>query len=171
MTRLPAGLVQVSAEVVYADTPLVVATPGVVAALKAIAESAPRRRARLCAHPDPDAAQQEMLIVMAGDGYVRPHRHWGKTETFTVLEGEVDALIFEADGRLSRRVPMSPYGGDGAFFYRMPEGCFHSLAFRTPWLVFLETTSGPFDPARSEAAAWAPPESDIPAGKAFIAGV
>lgn len=166
---LPAGFRQISPEIVYADEGLVVADPAIVAALRDLAEQAPRRRARLCAHPSSDAAQHEMLIVMAGDGYVRPHRHWGKTETFTVLEGEVDALVFDEAGQVTGVAPMGAYGSGRAFFYRMPEGVFHSLAFRTPWLVFLETTIGPFDPSRSEGAAWAPGEDDPAAGRRFIA--
>jgi cupin fold WbuC family metalloprotein len=164
-----AGFRRISPEIVYADDGLVVATPEVVAMLRDMAAQAPRRRARLCAHPDSEAGQQEMLIVMGGDGYVRPHRHFGKSETFTVLEGEVDALIFEEDGALREVIAMRPFGADGAFFYRMPAGVFHSLRYRTPWLVFLETTAGPFDPARSEGAPWAPPETDIAEGRRFIA--
>jgi cupin fold WbuC family metalloprotein len=166
--QLPPGCRQVSPEVVYADPGLVVADARTVGALRAIAEAAPRRRARLCAHESAQAAQHEMLIVMAGDGYVRPHRHTAKSETFTVLEGEVDALIFDEDGAPTRKIPMGPFGTDRTFFYRMPSGLFHSLSFRTPWLVFLETTIGPFDPGSSEGAPWAPAEDEPLAGRQFI---
>jgi cupin fold WbuC family metalloprotein len=165
---LPPGVRQVAPEVLYADQEVVTADPALVAALRAMAEASPRRRARLCAHPDPDAAQQEMLIVMAGDSYVRPHRHLHKSETLTVLEGAAEALLFSGDGRLEQRIDMAPFGGTGAFFYRMPAGRYHSLMIRTPWLVFLETTAGPFAPDASEGAPWAPPEDGSQAGRDYL---
>ena len=165
---LPPGVRQVAPEVLYAEREVVTADPDLVSALRAMAEASPRRRARLCAHPNPDAAQQEMLIVMAGDSYVRPHRHLNKTETLTVLEGAAEALLFSEDGRLEQRIPMAPFGQPGVFFYRMPAGRFHSLQIRTPWLVFLETTAGPFEPGASEGAPWAPPEDGGQAGPDYL---
>ncbi len=63
---------------------------------------------------------------------------------------------------------MSPSPEDGIFFYKMPPGIFHTLIFKSDWLVFLETTIGPFDPSSSEAAPWAPPETDAAAGDAYL---
>jgi cupin fold WbuC family metalloprotein len=168
-TALPKGLRQVAPEVVCAEPGLVLAREDTIAMLKSIAEASPRRRARLCAHPHAEAEAQEMLIVMSGATYVRPHRHFGKTESFTVFEGEADLVLFAEDGSRPQTIRMAPYGGGDAFFYRMPEGVFHGLIFRTPWLVYLETTIGPFDPALSEPAPWAPPETDPAAGRAFYA--
>jgi cupin fold WbuC family metalloprotein len=166
--QLPPGFRFQTPEVIYTDQALVLAGPEEVALLKHEAATTPRRRCRLCAHPGPDAAQQEMLIVMHGDSYVRPHRHFGKTETLTVLEGEADALIFDEEGGIAQILRMTPYGQGGRFFYRMPERVFHGLVFRTEWLVYLETTSGPFDPARSEGAPWAPAEG-APEAAAYAA--
>jgi len=164
--RLLPGFRFATPEVIYTDRRFVTAGPEEVALLKRQSATTARHRCRLCSHPAPDAAQQEMLIVMRGDSYVRPHRHWDKTETLTVLEGNADALIFDEAGVVKEVVRMTPYGAGGRFFYRMPEGTFHGLIFRSDWLVYLETTSGPFDPSRSEFAAWAPPEGD-PAAAAY----
>jgi cupin fold WbuC family metalloprotein len=171
VTASPPGARQVAPEVMYADPGLVSADLSVVATLKAMALASPRKRARLCAHPDPDAPSHEMLIVMSGESYVRPHRHFGKTETLTVFEGEADALIFRDDGALDCVLEMGAFGTDRTFFYRMPERVFHGLIFRTPWLVYLETTTGPFDPCRSEGAGWAPPETEPEAGHVFYAAI
>jgi cupin fold WbuC family metalloprotein len=140
----------------------------VIDLLKRNAAASPRRRCRLCFHPGPEAAQQEMLIVMHRSSYVRPHRHFGKLETLGIIEGQADTLLFDGTGALTARIPMSPAAEGGAFFYRMPEGLFHTLHFLSEWLVFVETTIGPFDPARSQAANWAPPESEAAAGHAYL---
>ncbi|MBI1252532.1 MAG: cupin fold metalloprotein, WbuC family [Alphaproteobacteria bacterium] len=169
MTPLPAGLRAVAPEVLYTrDTDVVRAGMEVVSILRERALASPRKRCRLCAHPDADAVQQEMVIVMHRDSYVQPHRHFGKSETFTVFEGEVDALIFDESGAVIETIPMGPFGTSRQFFYRMPERVFHSMIFRTDWLVYLETTSGPFDKTASEGAPWAPTEHDPAAGRAWL---
>ncbi|MBP5855636.1 WbuC family cupin fold metalloprotein [Marivibrio halodurans] len=162
---------QVAAEVYYSVDSFATAGPEAVAMIKRIALESPRKRCRICFHPGPEATAQEMLIAMAGRSYVRPHRHFGKSETLTVLEGSATALLFGESGEVTRRVPMGPHGQGRTFFYRMPEGIFHTLDFESDIFVYLETTTGPFDPAKSEGAAWAPPESDPEAGFDFIRGL
>lgn len=173
MTRspLPTGFRFATPEVIYTDRDFVVAGAEEVRLLKRQAAVTPRRRCRLCAHPSPEAAQQEMLIAMLGDGYVRPHRHRGKSESLTVLEGAADAVLFDEAGAIREVIRMAPYAEGGRFFYRMPEGLYHGLVFRSPWFVYLETTAGPFDPARTEPAPWAPPETEPEAGRAYAAAL
>ncbi|WP_439580647.1 WbuC family cupin fold metalloprotein [Elioraea sp.] len=168
---LPEGFRFATPEVIYTDLDFVVAGADEVALLKRHAVSTPRRRCRLCAHPSPEAAQQEMLIAMLGESYVRPHRHRGKTESLTVLEGVADAVLFDEAGAIREVVRMTPYDAGGRFFYRMPEQLYHGLVFRTRWFVYLETTSGPFDPACTEPAPWAPPETEAEAGRAYAAAL
>lgn len=159
---------EVSAEIIYSDGGFLAVDDTTIALLKDRAGKSPRRRCRLCFHADPDAPQQEMLIVMHRSSYVRPHRHIGKTETLTVVEGLCDAVLFDEAGAVSLLVAMSPVREGGSFFYHMPEGLFHTLIFRSEWLVFLETTKGPFDRAMTELAAWAPDEADPAAGHSYL---
>lgn len=158
----------ISPEIVYSDGGFLAADASIIAMLKEMARTAPRRRCRLCFHRDPDSPQQEMLIVMHRDSYVRPHRHSDKVETFTVIEGRCDALLFDEAGQVTETIPMTPLSQGGSFFYRMPPGLFHTLIFRSEWLVYLETTVGPFDRAGTEAAAWAPPETEPEAGHSYL---
>lgn len=85
-----------------------------------------------------------------------------------VIEGAAKALVFDEGGSVETVIDMSPPNSGGQFFYRMPEGIFHTLIFQSEWFVFLETTIGPFDPAQSEGAPWAPDEVDPTAGHAFL---
>jgi cupin fold WbuC family metalloprotein len=168
---LPPGFRFTTPEVIYTDRLFITAGPDEVTLLKRQAAVTPKRRCRLCAHPTPEAAQQEMLIAMQGDSYVRPHRHRGKSESLTVLEGVADAVLFDEMGAIRAVIHMTPYADGGQFFYRMPEGLYHGLVFRSPWFVYLETTAGPFDPARTEPAPWAPPETEVEAGRAYAAAL
>lgn len=168
MAMLPNSVVVQSPEVLSSDGDFLAVDQSMVAALKERAKLSPKRRCRLCFHADHLAAQQEMLIVMHRDSYVRPHRHLTKVETLAIVEGQCDALLFDDVGNVTKVISMSPCAEGGSFFYRMPAGHFHTLVFRSEWLAFVETTVGPFDRSTTEEANWAPPESEPQRGHDFL---
>lgn len=153
--------------VFYTDADIVAMDYSIVSRLKTEAMASPLRRARLCAHPSPDSHQQDMLIVSHRDTYVPPHRHLGKTETLLVLEGTADVLLFDASGAMTEVLPMGPQDSGRLFFCRMPEKQYHSLLIHDEWLIFLESTIGPFDPKMSENASWAPPPTAAEDGEVY----
>jgi len=152
----------------YSDQPLVMADQAVIDFLKEKARCVPQRRARLCAHPSPDADQHDMLIVSHRDTYVAPHRHLRKTESFLILEGFAEAIFFDDDGAVTERVAMGPAGSERPFFYRMPAGRFHSLFIESEVLVFVESTKGPFISEETESAPWAPGPDEAVEGKIYL---
>jgi cupin fold WbuC family metalloprotein len=154
----------------YTPHEFVLADDALILFLKDKARSTPVRRARLCAHPAPEADQHDMLIASHRDTYVVPHRH-PKSESFMVIEGEADLLLFETDGQLARRITMGPAKSGLPMFYRMPAGRYHSLAIRSEVLVFVESTRGPFSRQDMQEAPWAPPGADADAGRAYIAAL
>ena len=163
-----ADLAEVAPGIFYMQGSLITADETMIEFLKSAALRTPSRRARLCAHPSPDAAQHDMLIVSLRSTYVAPHRHLVKSESMLVIEGRADALIFNDVGQVTQRVPMGPAGSSRVFFYRMPELTYHSLSIETDMLVFVESTKGPFRPEDSENAPWAPIHTDVPAGRRYI---
>jgi cupin fold WbuC family metalloprotein len=160
-----------SAEVYYTDAPVVVATAADIAELKKIASRNPRLRSRLCAHPAPSADLHEMLIVHHRDVYVRPHMHIGKPESFHLIEGAVEIVMFNDDGTIRDVIDMAEYGTGKPFFYRSPERVFHTLLITSEWLVFHETTSGPFDPTKTRFPDWAPDGSDAADTRRYTEGL
>lgn len=131
-----------------------------VALVKAKGTTNARKRARLCAHPGPDDKLHEMLIVLDRGTYIRPHRHGSKAESFHIVEGELDVVIFHDDGAVREVVRMGPYSSGKAFYYRVMEPCYHSVLIHTPFALFHETTNGPFNRADTEFAPWSPAEGD-----------
>jgi cupin fold WbuC family metalloprotein len=115
----------------------------------------PRGRARICAHKNNADRLHEMLIGIAAHSYVRPHLHRDKVESFHLVEGEADVVVLADDGEISEVVPL---GGAANFFYRLDQPRFHTLLLRSPVLVIHETTNGPFDPAATVWAEFAPAE-------------
>jgi len=159
---------EVSAGVFYTSQSIVFADNNLINFLKTMAKNAPLLRARLCAHPNTDAIQQDMIIVTHNSSYVPPHRHPNKSETLLVLEGEVNILIFDDNGLCENIIQMGTYGTKQPFFYRMPENKFHSMVLRTEWLVFQESTKGPFKLSETETAKWCPGTTEIEAGRKFL---
>lgn len=167
----PNELSQVSEGIFYTNRPFVLVDPTTIAFLKDKASTNMIGRARVCAHPSPEDDQHDMLIVSHCNTYVAPHRHLSKSETFLVLEGRADVLLFDEHGNLTASIPMGPSGSGLPFFYRMPAGQFHSLRIETEVVVFVESTKGPFRKRDMENAPWAPKAQDNAAGRSYIAAL
>ena len=154
------GLRRESAEVYYAAGAVTRADAAVVDFLRSEAALTPRLRCRLCLHSSPEARQHEMLIVMHRDSFIAPHCHVGKDETLLVLEGEAAAPLFDENGNVTEVVALGPPGSGRSFFYHMPAGIFHGLRIESEWLVYVETTLGPFRRQSTVFPSWAPAEDD-----------
>lgn len=129
---------------------------GWLGTLKQAAEQSPLRRARVCLHVENDSAVQEMILVLCQDVLFRPHRHLNKTESFHIIEGELDVIVFDPDGKPIRTLRMGPPGSGRTFCYRLNSSLYHALLPRTPFVVFHETTAGPFRKDDAQFADWAP---------------
>ena len=81
-----------------------------------------------------------------------------KSESFHIIEGELEILLFDDDGTIHEVIPMGTYQSGRVFFYRLAEPCFHSVLVNTSYVLFHETTNGPFNAADTEFAQWAPME-------------
>lgn len=159
-----------SPEVWYGDGSRVAVTADDLAALKAAAAASPLRRARICAHPNPEDALHEMVIVMAGDAYIRPHRHRNRSETFHIIDGRLTLLLFDDRGRIVERVPMGDLASGRVFVHRLGPDVWHTVMPEGEWVTFHEITNGPFVPTASDRAPWAPEEKDAAAVRAYRKG-
>lgn len=128
-----------------------------IGALVQRARVAPRGRLNLNLHPRLEDPIQRLLNAGSPGSYVRPHRHRpGRWELVLTLRGHVDALVFDDDGRVTRRVALKP-GGDGIF--QNPGAVWHSFVFVQPDSVAFELKPGPYDAALDkEFAPWSPRE-------------
>lgn len=132
--------------------------------LKIQARQSTSRRARYCLHVDSDDPVNEMILVMCSDSYIQPHRHpLGKTESYLVLEGEMDVFIYTDAGEVAKTICMGAVGSGKTFLYRLSEPYWHAPVAKTPTVTFVEVYSGPFDKIYDvEYAPWAIQESFTP---------
>jgi len=168
-TGRPISLRAQNPEVYYSDDAIVTADDATIAELKRIAARNPRLRSRLCTHPDPLSGLHEMLIVHHRQAYVRPHKHSGKPESFHLIEGTAKVVIFDNARQISDVLDMAPYGQGKLCYYRMPDDVFHTILITSEWLVFHETTAGPFDPSRTAFPDWAPDGNDAATAGHYVA--
>jgi len=150
---------EVSPDVFYTDRSPVQVTAADLRLLQDKAQSSALGRARLCAHPTPAAGLHEMLICLARATYIRPHRHF-KPESALILRGACDLVLFDEHGGIAEVLPLSDSAAGDTFFVRLAEPVYHTYLLRTDFLVFLETTPGPFDRRLTEYAPWAPHEQE-----------
>ena len=119
-----------------------------------------RKRIRLCAHKNPDDQIHEMVIVHPHDAYVRPHLHVNRTESMLILMGEVDYILFDDTGLITSVARMGDFNSGEVFYNSLRQETYHTLLIRSEWLVFLETTKGPFDRSDTVFPSWCPEQSD-----------
>ena len=155
-------------EVLYTDQDLTRVSKADIALLKQKALANDRKRIRLCSHKNVNDPLHEMLIIHTKDTYVRPHKHLNKSESFHVIEGSVDIVIFDEQGEFREVIPMGEYSSGRAFYYRMETALYHTLLIHSDFLVFHEITKGPFHRSDTVFAPWAPQESDPEACGAYL---
>lgn len=115
-----------------------------------------RKRMRFCSHKNPADGLHEMIIVHEKDSYVRPHKHLERSESFHIIQGRADIVIYDDTGIIREVIQMGDFHSGYDFYYRLNENLFHTMIIYSEHLVFQETTLGPFDPASSLFAPWSP---------------
>ena len=147
-------------EVLFAIDAIVKIDASDIATLKQKAKQNPRKRIRICAHSDISDSIHEMLIVHEKHCYVQPHKHINKTETFHIIEGIADIILFNEEGHIDQSIRMGDFMSGRKFFYRLPPSRYHTVLIHSDVLVFHEITNGPFKPEETVWAPWSPEEID-----------
>jgi cupin fold WbuC family metalloprotein len=158
---------KINDDVFYAEDAVVRWGPEEIEFVARRAAESPRRRARICGHRDPADRLHEMIIGLDRRGYVQPHKHRNRAESFHVFAGQADVVIFDDGGAVREVVPL----GDGATelsYYRLNTSLFHTVLVRSETFVVHETTLGPFDVGDTEFAVWAPKEGETEAVGLFL---
>lgn len=132
------------------------------------AKKTKRKRYRLCLHNDNNHAVHEMFIVHPKDAYVKPHKHIQKSESLFVLKGEVDYVTFDDYGKINKVFHLNCLAKKGQSFISLRKDIFHTMIVKSQWLVFLETTSGPFKKNETVFSSWSPNEEDTTEVKKYI---
>ena len=165
---MTAALRKINNEVFVADEPIVRLGAEQITFLKQQALSSNRKRARICTHRSNDDALHEMLIAIAAESYICPHKHTRKVESFHIIEGLVDVVVFDDAGAIVDVVELGDFSTGKNFYYRLSDSLFHTLLIHSDFLVVHEVTNGPFVTNETILASFAPPEQDESATRDYI---
>ena len=135
--------------------------------LKQMAKLNPRHRIRLCAHQTAKDEIHEMIIYHSKGTYVQPHMHIGKDESFHLICGEIDCVIFDNQSNVKKAIPMGNFSSGKTFFYRIPANTYHTQIFKKD-TFFHEVTKGPFNRNETVTATWAPCEKETAMVKSYL---
>ena len=162
------NLRKVNDEVFIALDPIVKVGQEELAFLKQQAADNQRKRARICAHKTNDDALHEMLIAISAKSYIHPHKHLGKSESFHIVDGLVDVVVFDDQGEIVEIIELGDARSGRNFYYRLSQSAFHTLLIRTDFLVVHEVTNGPFLREKTVLADFAPLEEQAAEAGAYI---
>ncbi len=128
-------------------------------------------------HAHAEDNPHRFLNVLLRGTYVRPHRHLDppKAESFLVLEGLADVILFDDAGVVVTRYRLGTESPQGRLWgVDLPPGVWHTILPRSERAVCFEVKPGPWVPTSDkEFAPWAPAEGDPAArayGEALLAG-
>ncbi len=128
------------------------------------AARSPRLRMNHNFHTGPDDNPHRFLNVLLRGTYIRPHRHLDppKAESFLVLEGQADVIVFDDAGEIVKRYRLGADSAQGRLWgVDLAPGVWHTILPRTERAVCFEVKPGPWLPANDkEFAPWAPLEND-----------
>ncbi|MDE0940669.1 MAG: WbuC family cupin fold metalloprotein [Pirellulales bacterium] len=153
------NLIKKTSEVYLAPGPITaIGSPEIDFLRREVADNQ-KGRVRINFHQDNSDLLHEMMIAIRPDSYIRPHKHPGKSESFHIIYGAVDIVVFEDDGAIREVVPLAAEDEAKAFYYRMSQPFFHTLIINSSLLVVHEITNGPFVKDGTVFGSFAPGES------------
>lgn len=109
--------------------------------LKDVSHSLGDRNVRVCLHPDAASPMHEMIILERRGGYLRPHKHLHKGESYHVIEGEMGAVLFDEAGTVLDACRLTDRA---TFLYRVGAGMFHAVLPLSDLVIYHECKLGPF---------------------------
>jgi len=163
-------IVKESNEVLYSKESITKITSLDLFELKQMAKLNPRKRIRICLHNGVSDTIHEMIIYHPKGTYVPPHKHKDKEESFHLISGEIDCVIFNNKGKIINTFPMGDYSSGRTFYYRIPADTFHTQLFKKD-TFFHEVSEGPFNRDETIIASWAPDEKDIVKTKKYMSDI
>ena len=129
--------------------------------LKTIGSSNKSGKSRICSHKNINEKLHEMFIYHQKNYYVRPHRHFKKSESILILEGKADLVLFDDFGKVDDVIELENFSSGKTFYFRIDLSLFHMLLIKSKYIVFHEVTSGPFNKKDTEYAKWSPSTNSL----------
>ena len=119
-----------------------------------------RNRARFCMHTDKNSAVHEMFEMLTNQVYMRPHKQEKKTTSYHVIFGSLRIYLFHEMGEVTNIISLADYFSEKPFYFRAPKNTYRTLVPMEDFVLYHETTAGPFNKRDTVFAPWSPTEKD-----------
>lgn len=126
-----------------------------------LAKESPRGRKNFNFHKTYNDTLQRLLNAIEPYSYIQPHKHEApdKREVFTVLQGRMLVVEYDASGNITDHCIIAPL--EGSFGAEIPACTFHSVFALEPGTIVYEIKDGPYSPIDDKNfAPWAPKEGE-----------
>jgi len=133
-----------------------------------VANELATKRSRICFHRNSTDPIHEMMITFHKDTYVRPHKHISKTESYLVIDGEIEIIFFDDKGEVKKKVAMGTFASGKDFYLKSISDEWHTVFIKSEFATILEITNGPFVANDCVFAGWSPETYDEQGIAAFI---
>lgn len=117
------------------------------------------KRSRICTHKKPRSKIHEMFIAILKDSYIKPHKHLTKDESYLLIKGKLEIVIFNEKGRIKEIIYMSSTGKHKKLYFKVPKNTMHTIVIKSKYVVIKEVTEGPFNKKNDVFANFAPNEN------------
>ena len=111
------------------------------------AAASPRLRMNFNLHEGADAPAQRLLNALEPGTVLPVHRHNHTDETYILLRGKIDVMLYSSDKTETERFHLDPLTGN--YGVNIPRGQWHSLEVIEPAVIF-EVKDGPYTPLLPE---------------------
>jgi len=152
---------KVAEDILYSHDPVITLDKKKLNTLRETADSSSRQQSRLCTHINENDDVHEMVIVHKKNMYVQPHKHIDKMESLHMIEGEMDLVLFDHNGKVTEVITLGDYRSGHTFYFRFNHAVFHTVIIKSEFAIFHEVTKGPFVRSENVYAQWAPSATDI----------
>ena len=138
------SLIKQNSEVEFNRVDLLTIDSALMDRIKLLAKKNESNKYRICIHFSDEDNVHEMLVAHTSKTYVRPHKHKINGESLQIVEGKATSIVFNDDGTIKQAFKVGEPSSHHTFYYSMKKAVFHMLYIHSEFLIFKETTKGPF---------------------------
>lgn len=96
---------------------------------------------RILLHKNNQSKIHEMLIFLKRDYEMPIHYNYNYDKSYYLIEGKFKLLFYDKKKKIIKKIKMD---SKKKFFYRFDKKRYHKFMIETKYIIFLETSAGPF---------------------------
>ncbi len=135
--------------------------------LQSLLMQSSRNRARFCLHSRKESDLHEMFEMLSKDVYMRPHKQINKCTSYHIVSGMLKLYLFDDGGKIIDIFSLGDFHSGKPYYFRAPKNTYRTLVPESDFVLYHETTTGPFNKADTVFAPWSPIEDDVDGRKLF----